>query len=175
MNLIKSLSKGENIWLLETFPIHLQDLETYDILVNLDHILNYIKSLRNYQKKEMNYEFIDAIILNVVGFVQNLINYDYNNAESLLLEIARKNYSASKYLSDHSNECDIFKEHIDLYEKCSKNDILATFMEESSILKDAIYNVACVYALGEYNSLPINIEEIDDCKDTEVMRKLIVK
>lgn len=174
INLVKSLNDVENEWLLEKFPMHKQDLETYDIEVSLEHIINYIKNQRTHQRKECNYEYLDAIVINVLGFIQNLTNYDYINAENLLIDIARKDYSASKCLNGHSKECDMFLEHIDLYENFSRNDILATLMENRVFLKDAIFDITCVYALEEYDGLTINKEKIDDCEDTEVMKKLII-
>lgn len=148
----------------------------FDLRESTIHYSNILYALETTEDpfEKLYREYIISVMY-VVGFIQNLTNYDQNNAEKLLIEIAKKDYSASKYLNSLSNECDIFKEHIDLYEKYSKNDILFTFMEESSTLKDALYHITYVYALKEYNNLSINIEEIEDCNDTEVMRKLIVK
>lgn len=44
INIMKSLSDDENGWILEEFPIHQQDLDTYDIEIHLDHILNSFRS-----------------------------------------------------------------------------------------------------------------------------------
>lgn len=174
INVIKSLNEDENEWLLEKFPIHEQDLGTYDIEVNLNHILKYIENQIRHQTKDESYEFIDAIILSVMGFIRNLTNYDYINAERLLLELARKDYSACKYLNTCSNEDDMFLGHIDFYENYSRIDILTLLMENQVFLKDSIWDITMVYVKKEYNGFDINLDKVDDCKDTEVMKKLII-
>lgn len=114
-------------------------------------------------------------MLNIMGFIRNLTNYDYDNAERLLLEIAQKDYSACKFLSDHSEEDELFLAHINLYENYSRRDILNVFMESQKFLLDAIWDIAYVYVYQEYDGTTIVVEELDDCKDTEVMKKLVVK
>ncbi|MDE5586885.1 MAG: hypothetical protein K2I72_00770 [Bacilli bacterium] len=174
INIIKSLCDSENEWILQKFPIHQQDLNSYDIEINLDHILNSIKDQSEHQVKDEFYEFRDAIRLNVVGFIRNLTNYDYDNAERLLLEIAQKDYSACKFLAGCSKENESFLDHINLYENYSRRDILNELMGIPESLLDAICNIAYVYVYQEYEGTKISVEELDDCKDTEVMKKLVV-
>lgn len=174
VNIIKSLSQTDNEWLLEEFPIHQQDLDTYRIEVTMDHILRSIQSQEEHQVKDEFYSFPDAIMLNIMGFVRNLTNFDYANAERLLLEIAQKDYSASKFLAGFSKEKELFLDHIDLYENYSRRDILSELIEIPEFLCDAIWNIAYVYVYQEYDGTSIQIEEIDDCKDTEVMKKLVI-
>ncbi len=175
INVVKSLSDSENEWILEEFPIHKQDLDTYDIEVHLNHILDSIKNQTSHQRNDAFYEFKDAIMLNVMGFIRNLTNYDYSNAENLLLELAQKDYAASKFLVDCSKERELFLDHIDLYENYSKRDILNELISVPEFLKDAIWNVAYVYVYQEYDGNAIQVDELDDYKDTEVMKKLIIK
>lgn len=175
INIVKSLSDDENEWVLEDFPIHRQDLDTYDIEIHLDHILDSIENQTRHQKKDAFYEFKEAIMLNIMGFIRNLTNYDYDNAERLLLEIAQKDYSASKFLVGFPEEQELFLLHIGLYENYSRRDILNVFMESQEFLRDAIWNIAYVYVYQEYDGTTIAVEKLDDCKDTEVMKKLVVK
>lgn len=175
VNIIKSLSDSVNEWLLEKFPIHQQDLDIYNIDVKLEHILRSIESQSRHQEKDCFYKFQDAIVLNIMGFIQNLTNFDYDNAEKLLLEIAGKDYAASKFLESCSDESEVFLDHIDLYENYSKRDILYELMSIPEFLCDAIWNIACVYVYHEYDGIKIDTKELDDCRDTEVMKKLGAK
>jgi len=178
MSIIKSLSDSENEWILKEFPNHEQDLESYDIEVHLEHILKYIKNQTRHQIKDVFFDFKDAIMLSVMGFIRNLTNYDYGNAERLLLEIAQKDYSACECLAGRSGETeeyDLFLDHIDLYENYSRRDILNELIESQEFLHDAIWNIAHVYVYQEYDGGTIQLENVDDCKDTEVMKKLAIK
>lgn len=175
MNIVKSLSDSDNEWILKKFPIHRQDLDTYNIKVNLEHILKSIKNQTEHQVKEGFYSFKDAIMLNVMGFIRNLTNYDYANAEALLLEIAQRDYAASKFLKDSSKEYELFLDHIDLYENYSRRDILNELIQSQEFLREAVWNIAYVYVYQEYEGTTIDMEELDDCKDAEVMKKLGTK
>ena len=175
VNILKSLSDIENEWLLEEYPIHQLDLDTYDIEIHLEHILKSIETQTEHQIKDVFFEFQEAIILNITGFIYNLTNFDYENAEKLLLEIAGKDYVASKFLVGHFGEDEMLLDHIDLYENYSRESILSVLFEEPEFLKDMIWNIACVYVYKKYDGVSISLEEIDDCKDTEVMKKLGTK
>lgn len=175
VNIMKSLNQAENEWLLERFPIHQQDLDTYRVEITIDHILNSIQSQESHQVKDEFYSFRDAIMLNITGFICNLTNFDYANAERLLLEIAQKDYSASKFLVGFAAEREVCLDHIDLYENYSKRDILNELIANQGFLCDVIWNIAYVYVYQEYGGTKIHMEELDDCKDTEVMKKLKAK
>ena len=64
--------------------------------------------------------------------------------------------------------------HIDFYENYSRIDILTLLMKNQLFLKDSIWDITMVYVKKEYNGFDINLDKVDDCKDTEVMKKLII-
>ena len=47
-------------------------------------------------------------------------------------------------------------------------------MKNQLFLKDSIWDITLVYVKKEYNGFDINLDKVDDCKDTEVMKKLII-
>lgn len=172
---IKSLSEYENDDILQYFPIHEQDLDTYNIEVTLEMILKNIRNQSRHQKKDLDIDCKEAIMLSVVGFIQKLATYDYKNAETLLLEIGAADYRVSKFLASKFKDNELFVDHIDLYENYSRENILDELESNSDFLKDAIWNIADVEIFKKYEDTSINTEEMDDCRDTEVMKKLVIK
>lgn len=172
---IKSLSEYENDDILQYFPIHEQDLDTYNIEVTLKMILDNIRNQLRHQKEDLDIDCKEAIMLNVVGFIQKLAACDYKNAEKLLLEIGKADYRVSKFLASQFKDNELFLDHIDLYENYSRDTILNELEGKSDFLKDAIWNIADVDVFKKYEGTSINTDEMDDCKDTEVMKKLVIK
>lgn len=172
---IKSLSEYENDDILEYFPIHEQDLNTYNIEITLEMILNNIRNQSKHQKNDLDIDCKEAVMLSIVGFIQKLATYDYKNAEKLLLEIGASDYKVSKFLASKFKNNELFLDHIDLYENYSRDTILDELEGKSDFLKDAIWNIADVEIYKKYEGTSINTDEMDDCKDTEVMKKLVIK
>ena len=147
VNIVKSLDVAENEWLEEHFPIHRQDLDTYDIKITLQHILKNIQNQTKHQEMNLEIDFKDAIMISVAGFLRNLVKNDYANAVDLLIEIAVSDYSSCKTLSEKGISDAYVLDHIDLYENYSKRDILSELMDNPIFLTDSIWNIANVYVM----------------------------
>lgn len=172
VNVIKSLYPYENDSLIDKFPLHQQDLETYDIKITLKHLLTNIKRQQIHQEKEIFIEFKEAIMISVSGFIRNLVKTDYDNAIELLLEIALADYNGSRILVEKTQDNDSFLDHIDLYENYSKEDILTTLMLDENFLVDAVYTIADVYVYKEFDGVPIEKMEINDSGKESLIKKL---
>ncbi len=172
VNIVKSLDVAENEWLEEHFPMHRQDLDTYDIKITLQHILKNIQNQTKHQETHFEIDFKEAIMIGVAGFLRNLVRNDYDNAVDLLIEIAVSDYNSCITLREKGIEDAYILDHIDLYEHYSKRDILWELMDNPVFLTDTIWSIANIYVYGEYEGMEIQKEEIDENKGKSIMKKL---
>lgn len=175
VNIVKSLDAVENEWLEEHFPMHRQDLDTYDIKITLQQILKNIQNQTKHQENALEIDFKEAIMVSIAGFIRNLVKNDYDNAVDLLIEIAVSDYSSCKTLSEKGISDAYVLDHIDLYENYSKRDILWELMDNPVFLTDTIWTIANVYVYGEYEGMEIQKEEIDEDKGKSIMKKLTIE
>ena len=174
INVIKSLDQYENDWLEERYPMHRQDLETYDIKITLQHLLTNIQNQTKYQKKKLMIDFQEGILMSVTGFIRNLVKNDYNNAIELLNEIAVADYISSKALLEKVEDDELLIDHIDLYENYSRNEILYELINNPEFLMCTMETIASVYVYGEYEGIKVQKDEIDENKGKSLMKKLTI-
>lgn len=172
VNIIKSLDSYENDWLEQRYPMHRQDLETYDIKITLQHLLKNIQNQIKYQQETLGIDFKEAIMTSITGFIRNLVKNDYDNAIDLLIEIAISDYVCSKTLLEKMEEDDLLIDHIDLYENYDKRDILNELIDNPNFLMSTIETIANVYVYGEYEGIAVKKEEIDENRGKSIMKKL---
>lgn len=175
VNIIKSLDAVESEWLEERFPMHRQDLDTYDIKITLQHLLKNIHNQIQHQENVLELDFKEAIMVSVTGFLRNLVKNDYDNAVDLLIEVAVSDYNSCITLREKGIEDAYILDHIDLYENYSKRDILWELMDNPVCLTDTIWSIANVYVYGEYEGIKIQKEEIDENQGKSIMKKLTLE
>lgn len=172
INLVKSLSDAETAWLKERFEVHSQDVDHYDIDIDLDFLVTNAKRHMKHQSK-LGYEFQDGIVINLVGFIRNLFNIRRHNAIKLILELIKVDYAASKYLVDKVSDNESFVDHIDLYENYSVDDMIDVLISNQSFLADSIWMLLATYVFNEYDDIEINSELVKSKGTEEFNKKLI--
>lgn len=180
--IMKSLTEDENYHLQDLFPVHNQDIATYDTPIGIETIIKYIYDKNEYQHNIMGIEFKGGIIANVLGYIENLIKLDYENAISLILDIGKIDYATSKYLLKEislskqatAEDKNLLIDHIDLYENYKTADIIAKLFNDQDFLKDAIWNLADAYVYNESFGLELTPELIESKEATEVAKKLVL-
>lgn len=165
----KSLSPLENEWLLENFPCHVYDIETYDIPINLSFLINALQSQEEYQRNVICFEFAEGIILSIYGFLRNLIKSNYQNAMELLLEIGKVDYACSKFLAKHLWD-ESLQSRVNFYEQSPMELILSRLMNDQAFLRSAIISLRDVFVRQTYDNIDLAPETIYT-KDTEKVRK----
>lgn len=174
--IVKTLYPSENEWLKKLFPIHKLDLQYYDIPITKSTLIDYIKNKVTYQHNIMSMDFKEAIICNIVGFLQNLKKIDIENTTSLLTEIGKNDYATSKYLIEKCHDEDeSLIDHIDLYENYDVNDILYNLLNNEDFLKDAVWMLGITYVFHKYDDIPITSTDISCIKTENIEKKLILK
>ncbi len=174
--IMKSLTPNENLYLSELFPVHNQD-NCYNTLIGIDTIIKYISDKNEYQHTVMGIEFRGGIISNVLGYISNLMKFDYENAIYLLLEIGKIDYATSKYLFENINleeDKNLFNDHVDLYENYNTADIIAKLLNDRDFLSDAIWNLADTYVYNEYANLEVTPELVKSTSADEISKKLVL-
>ncbi len=174
MLLVKSLSDSENAWLNSRFCNHQEDIINYDKEVTVSLLTTNYKRKKHYQENVSMIDFNDGIIMNLVGFINNLVKIDMDNATSLALEIGKIDYAASKYLvGKFSDEDDIFLDHIDYYESYPVDAIVNRLLFSPEFLKDAIWMVLAIMVNKNYRDIPLS-EDLLANKDAKKMAKKLV-
>lgn len=172
INVVKSLSAYENELLEQEYPMHKQDLKSYDIQVRLQHITKNIENQARHQMNQFGVIYEDTITLSLVGFVRNLLKNDYQNAMELILEIATSDYMCTKLLVQTNQTDSMLQEHISFYENSDKNEIFNQFIEYQEFLMDALWNITDVYVYQEYGNVPIDKGELDEKAKQYLLEKL---
>ncbi len=180
--IMKSLTEEENYHLQALFPVHNQDVTTYNNPIGIETIIKYVYDKNEYQHNIMGIEFKGGIIANVLGYIGNLIKLDSENAITLLLDIGKIDYATSKYLlkemelSKEATDEDknLLIDHIDLYENYETADIITRLFNDQDFLKDAIWNLADAYVYNESFGFEITPELIESKEATEVAKKLVL-
>lgn len=174
--IIKALYPNENDWLLENYPLHQQDLDSYKIPITKDMLIDFIKEKQQYQHYVMSIDFPEAIICSLTGFLQNLKKLDEENALDLLAEIAKNDYCSSKYLVSKINKNnEILIDHIDIYENYSSDEILYNLCNNQEFLKDALWMLYNTYISHEFDGTSLTPTIISCIKKEDIDKKLILK
>ena len=133
-------------------------------------IKNYI-GIQNKLKKDDIVDFEEFTDQMIKAFLKELIIVDNNNGYHLLLELAKNDYTVSKYLMEFVGEQEEMIKHIDFYAKENDEDIVNRLIYDDSFLSDAIYMGITTIANEEYLSIGIdNHKSITD----DVTRKLTI-
>lgn len=172
VTMIKSLSGRENDWLNNRFNMHEQDINHYDIDITLDFLIKHAKRHINSQKK-LGYEFYDGIVINIVGFIRNLVMSRRTESTRLLLELIKVDYAASKFLVDKVTDNEDFIDHIDLYENYSVDDMLSALVNSQAFLSDAVWMLLALNIFKEYDGIDIDNEIVKSKSTDEFNKKLI--
>lgn len=172
VTMIKSLSGRENDWLNNRFNMHEQDINHYDIDITLDFLIKHAKRHINSQKK-FGYEFYDGIVINIVGFIRNLVMSRRTESTRLLLELIKVDYAASKFLVDKVTDNEDFIDHIDLYENYSVDDMLSALVNNQAFLSDAVWMLLALNIFKEYDGIDIDNEIVKSKSTDEFNKKLI--
>lgn len=172
VTMIKSLSGRENDWLNNRFNMHEQDINHYDIDITLDFLIKHAKRHINSQKK-LGYEFYDGIVINIVGFIRNLVMSRRTESTRLLLELIKVDYAASKFLVDKVTDNEDFIDHIDLYENYSVDDMLSALVNSQAFLSDAVWMLFALNIFKEYDGIDIDNEIVKSKSTDEFNKKLI--
>ncbi len=170
--LFKSLNEEENKNLCDNFFIHQQDLEKYDFEIDLNYII-LIMQRKIKAKKNMSNVLFQEIIINMGGFIRNLIKNDRKNIINILVEIAKIDYMSSKFLLRVINN-KVLKEHLLVYENADINTILEKLMDNQNFLFNALLMIVHVYVYGYYEGVEITLDIINKNNNDPVIRKLIV-
>ncbi len=172
--IIKSLTEVENNFLMSFSKVHKYDLDSYNNLITIDTLINFIIEREKYQNEIIGIDFKAAIVANILGYIRNLVKLDYNNAIYLVLEIGKIDYATSKYYSkkDNLEEIDVFIEHSTFYENHSTYEIIEELTWNQDFLKDALWNFASTCVFNEYNEEEIS--NILESKEANIIAKKLV-
>lgn len=170
--IMKSLSEDENMYLYQTYKIHLSDVLVYCREIKIEDLVDYYNKLIKFEKKNLGEELEDNNITIVSSYLQNLLRFDRNNALNLLCNLGYIDYSVSKYLSD-SIESDYLLDHIDYYENYSLNDIIYKLSTNQLFLKDVIYMFKSLYIDKMYEDVDLDLSVLDSKENKKIYKKLM--
>ncbi len=173
--LVRSLSPSENKKLKEIFPCHELDLDTYNEDVTIDKVVKSIREQSRLYKQTIMINFPEGIVYSVEGFMHNLFKVDQKNAKELILQLALIDYRASKYLVNLVEDNKVLKEHIEVYEKNSVDEIVRMLLQDSEFLMDAIYMLIDLYVNNKYDDITFSDKVIAKEGKEEVLKKLMLK
>lgn len=170
--IMKSLSEDENMYLYQTYKIHLSDVLVYCREIKIEDLVDYYNKLIKFEKKNLGEELEDNNITIVSSYLQNLLRFDRDNALNLLCNLGYIDYSVSKYLSD-SIESDYLLDHIDYYENYSLNDIIYKLSTNQLFLKDVIYMFKSLYIDKMYEDVDLDLSVLDTKENKKIYKKLM--
>ena len=170
--IMKSLSEDENMYLYQTYKIHLSDVLVYCREIKIEDLVDYYNKLIKFEKKNLGEELEDNNITIVSSYLQNLLRFDRDNALNLLCNLGYIDYSVSKYLSD-SIESDYLLDHIDYYENYSLNDIIYKLSTNQLFLKDVIYMFKSLYIDKMYEDIDLDLSVLDTKENKKIYKKLM--
>lgn len=165
---IKSLTSMEHRWLMDKNVMHVMDLSTYGRKVELNDLVLDIQNQIKEQDKLLDIYFIDGILLNVSGFISNLIRFDQSSGIDLVLNIGTLDYAVSKYLEQKGYADDNIIDHIDYYENYSLDDIIDRLIYDMSFLQCALSMVISFYIHKSYDDLELS----EDLLNNNAVKKL---
>ena len=174
INLTKSLSDSEKEWLEGIVPMIEQDYEQYDKEVTIEDIVMNLKKKKKYQEQMDGRSNRDKLIISVTGFLRNLVKNDVNNGNNLLLEIAKIDYEACKFMMSKSQD-DAFIDHVDLYENYDLDCIISRMLTDQSFLYDAVESVFSVCVEHIHYDNEVKREELQTEEVKEVEKKFVLK
>lgn len=166
--LVKSLTNIERNWIISKNVMHLMDLNTYGQEIAIDDLILDIETQIKEQDKLLDIEFEEEILLNISGFISNIMRFDQSNGIKLLLNLGKIDYAVSKYLEKMNVIEDDIVDHIDYYENYSLDDIIYRLTYDMSFLQSALVKLISLYIHKSYNDLELN----DDLMNNNAVKKL---
>lgn len=166
--LVRSLTNMERNWIISKNVMHIMDLNTYGREITIDDLVLDIEAQIKDQDKLLDIEFEDGILLNISGFISNMIRFDRNNGIKLLLNVGKIDYAVSKYLKKMNIFEDDVLDHIDYYENYSLDDIVYRLTYDMTFLQSALVNLISLYIYKSYNGIELS----DDLLNNSAVKKL---
>lgn len=166
--LVKSLTNMERNWIISKNVMHIMDLNTYGKEITIDDLVLDIETQIKDQDKLLDIEFEDGILLNISGFISNMIRFDRGNGIKLLLDVGKIDYAVSKYLEKMNILDDDVLDHIDYYENYSLDDIAYRLTYDMTFLQTALVNLISLYIHKSYNGIELN----NDLLNNNAVKKL---
>lgn len=170
VNVIYSLSDMENEKLQEIIPQHEQDLYTYKREYTIEDIISHYKEENKYYFLVMSIEFRKGVVMEIEGFIIDLLRYDRANAKKLCLGIAKEDYLASKFLKDYIAN-DLINSHIKFYEENDVSSIIKKMLNDQDFLNEAIEMFMALNVVYEYETISLDRDMIMR-EENEVVKKL---
>ena len=174
INLTKNLSSQEKEWLKDLIPFITQDYVTYDREIKIEDIIRNVQKKENYQQRTEGSINRDKLTIGVLGFLRNLVKNDPFNGNKLLLEVAKIDYEACKFMISKSED-DVFTDHVDLYENYDVDSILDRLSSDQVFLYDAIESVISVCVNHVHYNMEVSREQLQTDEVKEVEKKLTLK
>lgn len=168
--IIKSLTDIEHRWLMDRYLMHFMDLSTYGKKVVIDDLVLDIQNQIKEQDKLLDICFIDGILLNISGFISNMIRFDQDNGIDLVLNIGKIDYAVSKYLEQVGDIDDNIIDHIDYYENYPLDDIIYRLTCDMPFLQSALNMFISFYIHRSYNDLVLK-EDLLNSGDVKKLKK----
>ncbi len=172
ITLIKSLTDVEHSWLSNKNIMHIIDLNTYGKKITMDDLVLDIKEQLKVHEKLLDIDFNDGILLNISGFISNLMRFDQANGIDLVLNIGKIDYGVSKYLEKRGLLDDGIIDHIDYYENYSSDDIIYRLIYDMSFLQDALSMFMSLYIYQNYDDISLNEEILNTNDVKKIVKKL---
>lgn len=170
--LTKTLTEREKLKLLEIFPEAKIDLEKDSHHININDIIESIKKELDIYENELEYDFEEGIILNIVGFIKSMFSIDKENAITLCLSLARQDYLISSYLSTIQLEETKGKKHYEFYKNNDIETIILKFYQDQDFTFEVIKNLIDLYIREKHNKIALDSKKFNDPTETKVLQKL---
>lgn len=127
---IKSLTQEDKEFLLEITPPFQEDLDKYDIKIDIENFYKFFKSLEIFYNKKRLPFMKESVIDQIVGFIKNLYHFDEENFIYIVLKLSLIDYKFSlselfeETYPDIANGEKKMLRRVNLFEEGSEKDIL---------------------------------------------------
>lgn len=169
---IMSLYPSENHKLATIFPGHSLDLAEYSQIITINTLVDEIQKQINYYEKVLCIDFTEGIVLSICGFIKDFFAINPHNSTVLCLNLAQKDYQASKYLIDKVDDKQTLQQHISTYENLSLTDIIIKLKDDDEFLFDTIWMLIDLCVLKSYNTLKIDESLVSSYGEQNIVKKL---
>jgi hypothetical protein len=141
---IKALPCEDKEFLLEICPSFIEDLNMYDIKIELENYYKYFMGIDNFYNKQDSLYFHETTLSQIAAFIKSLYIYDNENSIDNILKLAYIDYSYSKFLLNKDEYPDIANGRrkalmrINLYEEASERQIVEYAILDEYYLKELL-------------------------------------
>lgn len=169
---MKSLDKSDNKFLSKQSSFHKEDLDRYDIPITMHILLREIK-IKEKQQQQNGDIFLATNLLEIRGFIQNLIKVDMRNGFRLLGEIAYMDYVISEVLIQNGMNIEENQKRLEFYSKESYSTIIYYYLLNPDVLFDTLYAIYSVHIRGEIDGVQFKKDDLKEDKTRKIYRKLL--